>query len=268
MNRRSFLATSAAAGLALGTSALPTRAGDATGKQLLEMRTYHFKSPAKQQAFEEFLARAAIPALNRAGVRPVGVFKILPDDNPRLDADATSPRLHILLPHDSPESCILLTERLASDPTFVEAGREILECPKSDPAYERYESSLMLAFDGVPKVEVPTMASSRLLQLRIYESHSPDRALMKIHMFNEGGEIAIFRRCGMNPVFFGQSLVGSRLPNLTYMLSFEDKEAQDKGWGRFRDDPAWLALRQDETYKDAVSNITNFILRPAKGSQV
>jgi len=145
---------------------------------------------------------------------------------------------------------------------------ESLDAPKSDPAFLRYESSLMLAFDRVPQVEVPTRADSRLLQLRIYESHSTERAIKKIEMFGEGGELEIFRRCGMNPVFFGQSLIGSKLPNLTYMLSFASKEAMEKAWAAFGRDPAWLKLRKDETYKDTVSNVTNLILRPAASSQI
>ncbi len=126
----------------------------------------------------------------------------------------------------------------------------------------------MLAFDGVPQVEVPTTADSRLLQLRIYESHNTERAIKKIEMFNEGGELKIFRRCGMNPVFFGQSLIGAKLPNLTYMLSFENKEAMSKAWAAFGQDPAWLKLRRDERYKDTVSNVTNLILRPTTSSQI
>jgi hypothetical protein len=51
-------------------------------------------------------------------------------------------------------------------------------------------------------------------------------------MFNEGGEIAIFRRTGLAPVFFGEALVGSKIPNLTYMLGFDDMEALEKGWPR------------------------------------
>lgn len=140
--------------------------------------------------------------------------------------------------------------------------------PKDSPAYERFESSLLLAFDGCPQVEVPTLAESRVLQLRIYESHNDERALMKIAMFNTGGEIEIFRRVGMDPVFFGQALVGSKLPNLTYMLSFKDEQAMQEGWGKFGKDPGWLTLRNDETYKDTVSNITNLVLRPARGSQI
>ena len=246
-----------------------SRIGEAKpGKELLEQRLYHFKSMAKQEAFDDFLGRAAISALNRAGIRPVSVFKMLRHDNPKLGMESDSSVLYVLLPHKSPESFIMLVDRLAKDEAFLEAGAAILDAPKSDPAYLRYESSLMLAFDGVPQVEVPTRADSRMLQLRIYESHSTERAIKKIEMFNEGGELEIFRRCGMNPVFFGQSLIGSKLPNLTYMLSFENKEAMAKAWAAFGRDPAWLKLRKDERYKDTVSDITNLIFRPAASSQV
>jgi hypothetical protein len=269
MKRREFLATSAVAGLAFGTSAITSRAAEAKpGKELLEMRLYRFQSKAKQEAFDAFLGRAAIPALNRAGIRPVGVFKMLRDDNPKLGMEADSSDLYVLLPHRSPESFITLVDRLARDEAFLEAGAAVLDAPRSDPAYLRCESSLMLAFDGVPRVDVPTRAESRVLQLRIYESHSTERAVKKIEMFNTGGELEIFRRCDMTPVFFGQSLIGAKLPNLTYMLSFEDEDAMAKAWAAFGRDPGWLKLRKDERYKDTVSNVTNLIQRPAPSSQI
>ena len=89
-----------------------------------------------------------------------------------------------------------------------------------------------------------------------------------VEMFEKGGELAIFRRSGMNPVFMGQSLAGAKLPNLTYMLAFDDQAAYDKGWKAFRDDPEWKKLSKDDTYKDTVSTITNLILRPATRSQI
>ena len=147
MKRREFLATSAMAGLAFGASSITSRAAEAKpGKELLELRLYHFKSLAKQEAFDAFLGRA-VPALNRAGIRPVGVFKMLRDDNPKLGMEADSSDLYVLLPHRSPESFITLVDRLAGDQAFLEAGAAILDAPRSDPAYLRYESSLMLAFD-------------------------------------------------------------------------------------------------------------------------
>jgi hypothetical protein len=270
MERRNFLTAAGAAGLALASGAAASRAaaGATGGKQLLELRLYHFKTPAKQKAFDDFLKQAAVPALNRAAIKPVGVFKLLKDDNPKLNLKQDSTDLYILLPHNSFESFLTMIDRLAADWEFTDAAMPMFETPKSDPPYERFESSLMLAFDGCPKVEVPTQAESRLFQLRVYESHNDERALMKIAMFNEGGEIAIFRKVGMNPVFFGQTLVGSRLPNLTYMLGFANEAAMTKAWGAFRNDPGWKALSSDPTYRDTVSNITNLILRPAASSQI
>ena len=272
MHRRDFLAASGAAVVGAAGLAVPQSAGaqDAkpSGKQLIELRTYHFASPDKRDDFAEFLTRAMMPALERAGVGPVGAFELLAKDNPALKLAADSNDLYIVLSYDSFGEFVGLPDRMAADFNFLQAGLSVLTAPKSDPAFTRYESQLMLGFDQCPRVEAPMKAASRLLQLRIYESHSTERAKKKIAMFNEGGEIAIFRRLEMHPVFFGQSLTGSKLPNLTYMLAFEDQQAMDNAWNAFRGDPEWKMLSADEQYKDTVSNITNLVLRPIEGSGI
>ena len=267
MQRREFLAASAGvmtAAAAAGTFAAETP----SNKQLIELRTYRFPSTEKREAFERFMGEAGAAAFARAGVGPVGVFKLLAKDNPPLKLTADATDLYVLLPHKSAEAFVSLTQRLAADEAFQQAGKAVLAAPKSDPAFARCESTLMLGFDQCPQVQAPSKSESRLLQLRTYESHNEERARRKIHMFNEGGEIALFRRLGMHPVFFGESLVGSKLPNLTYMLAFDDEQAMTKAWDAFRGDPDWKKLSGDESYKDTVSNITNLILRPAAGSQV
>ena len=118
------------------------------------------------------------------------------------------------------------------------------------------------------RVETPVKGPSRVLQLRIYESASTERARLKERMFNEGGEIRIFRESGLAPVFFGQAITGTRLPNITYMVAFENDEALKAGWAKFGQHPDWAKLRVDPTYKDTVSAITNLVLRPAGGSQI
>jgi len=97
---------------------------------------------------------------------------------------------------------------------------------------------------------------------------SLSRRKKKVEMFNTGGEIAIFRHTGLDPVFFGQSLVGTRLPNLTYMLGFDDMDSKEKSWDRFRNDPGWKKLKAEPYYKDTVSKVTNILLRPALCSQI
>jgi hypothetical protein len=268
MKRRDFLAASgaaAAAGLAVQTSG--ARADAKAAKQFLELRLYRMRSAEKRDAFLKFLAEAAVPAWNRMGIEPVGVFTIAEKDKKNLQ-DLTDNDLYVLLPHNSAESMALANAKLATDKKFLAAGEAILTAPKKDPAYERMEVQLMLAFDGIPKVETPAKGKGRIFQLRIYESHSLLKGVSKVEMFNTGGELETFRETGMAPVFFGESLAGTLVPNLTYMLGFENEDAQKKAWAAFMKHPTWLRIKKLPKYRDTVSRISNILLKPAACSQI
>jgi hypothetical protein len=122
----------------------------------------------------------------------------------------------------------------------------------------------------MPHLETPVKSPGRVFQLRIYESPSIKTGQKKIEMFNDAGEIAIFRRVGLNPVFFGEALIGSKMPNLTYMLGFESNDDLKAAWKRFGGDPDWQRLRGMEEYadKNILSGITNLMLKPAPYSQI
>jgi hypothetical protein len=260
MKRRDFLTASAiAATVPMSQQSLGADEGSSE-KEYLELRHYEFSSAEKQRAFEAFLGKAFIPALNRQGIRPVGVFKA--------GDEKEGAGLWVLIPHNRLESVITCNTKMLSDPTFTQAGGDILNCPKSDPAYTRFESSLLLGFDACSKVEVPTKKETRIFQLRIYESHNAIKAKRKVEMFNAGGEIALFRLVGLNPVFFGESIIGSKMPNLTYMLGFDDADAHKKAWETFIKHPEWKKMSSDPYYEDTVSNITNLVLRPSASSQI
>ena len=260
MKRREFFAASCLAGAApLGMAAAAQGSDNPSGKEFYELRLYHLEAGPQQKRFEDFCGQAAIPALNRIGIGPVGVFQMLEGD---------CPDVYVLLRHKSPDSFITLVQRLAGDDAFVEAGAEFLDAPFDDPAYLRYESSLSIAFDGHPQLTVPSTKDSRVFQLRIYESHSTERAQKKIEMFNTGGEFDIFRRVGVRPVFFGEMLVGTNLPNLTYMVAFDDQPSVDATWQKFRTDPGWLELKEKPEYQETVSNVIATLLRPAACSQI
>src|SRR5207245_4478188 len=122
------------------------------------------------------------------------------------------------------------------------------------------------------KVEVPARTvekKSRVFELRTYESHSKKANRKKIEMFNTA-EIAIFRRTGLTPVFFGETLIGTKLPNLTYLLVFESMADHDKNWGAFASDPEWKKLSSTPgcTDPEIVTNISNVFLRPAASSYI
>ncbi len=260
MKRRDFFVASAlAAAIPMSRQALADDEPSGA-KQYLELRHYIFASAEKQKAFEDFLAKAAIPALNRQGIRPVGVFKAA-------DKEEIS-GLWVLIPHNSLESAITSNTKMLADSKFNLVGGDILNCPKSNPAYTRFESSLLLAFDKCSKVEVPSKKDTRLFQLRIYESHNAIKAKRKVEMFNTGGEIDLFRLNGLKPVFFGESIIGSKMPNLTYMVGFDDTDSQKKAWDTFIKHPKWKNMSSDPYYKDTVSNITNLVLRPSASSQI
>ena len=48
---------------------------------------------------------------------------------------------------------------------------------------------------------------------------------------------------GLRPVFFGETLFGRLMPNLTYMLAFKDMADRDKNWDTFRTSAQWAGNR-------------------------
>jgi hypothetical protein len=268
MKRRVFLKSSLAAsslvGLGAVAEAAAAEAADKPPHEFYELRLYHLRRGSKQKLFDDFYREAALPAMNRIGLGPIGVFNVVvgPD----------SPTVYVLVPHKSLESFATAPTRLRADTDYQKAGAAFINAPATDPAYVRVESSLMAAIEGVPKLEVPSAAAGnkpRVFELRTYESHSKQANKKKIEMFNTG-ELAIFRRTGLQPVFFGETLAGSKMPNLTYMLTFENMAARDKNWAAFVADPEWKKLSSTPGYTDPeiVSNISNLFLRPAPYSQI
>jgi len=260
MKRREFLSASFLAGAAsLSTIAAAINRSDETKPEYYELRRYHMLNRSKQEVLDDFLQNAAIPAMNRIGIEPVGVFSVMYGPN--------SPTIYVLLPHKSLESFATATSLLTADAKYQRAGASFLSAPLSDPAYVRMESSLMVAFERMPELKVPTK-KARIFELRRYENHSVKASKKKIEMFNVGGEIEIFLKTGLQPVFFGETLIGARLPNLTYMLVFDNMAERDKRWSAFSSSPEWKKLRSAPEYADNVVNVNVIFLRPAPYSQI
>ena len=209
----------------------------------------------------DFLSRHFLPAAQRLGIGPVGFFSAMIGEE--------SPFFLALASYPSADAFAAAMERMASDKEFQKGFEEYNSM--AELSYIRMENSLLRAFDYLPAIALPPAGNRppRLFELRTYESNNVKAAQRKIRMFNEG-EAAIFQRLGMAPVFFGETIVGRNLPNLTYMLSFENMAARDKLWSAFGSDPDWQKLRAQPGYADAeiVSNISNSILRPLAFSPI
>ncbi len=81
MKRREFLSSSLAAA---GAAGLPTflsaSAAEKAGqgpREYYELRLFHLRRGPKQKVLDDYFREAAIPAMNRAGTGPIGVFNVM-----------------------------------------------------------------------------------------------------------------------------------------------------------------------------------------------
>lgn len=232
-------------------------------KALFELRVYHLENEGQRDRIHAFLDGAMVPALNRMGSQPVGVFT--PTDT------AQGMDVFVLIPYETMTDYLKVQQALLKDKALLLAGANYLDAQPDDPAFQRIESTLMVAFDSMPYLAPTPLTQThpdRIFELRSYESYSEQKGLAKVRMFNEGGEVEIFQRLGFHPVFFAQALAGDELPNLVYMTSFPNSQVQDSLWNMFRTDEAWVSIKDLPQYANSVSKIHKYILRALPASQI
>ena len=260
MQRRDFLAgTLAASALALAPDSGAQTEKIVRPRQFYQLRRYSLQTGPQVAATEKYITEALIPAL-ASNSSPVGAF--------RVDIGPETPAFYVLIPILAPAMAGALELELSQNENYIKAAEPFWSAPASAPAFLRIESSLLVAFEGWPRI-TPPEKGKRIFQLRTYESPSYRDHLLKIQMFHSG-EFEIFKNAGFQPVFFADTLIGQRMPSLTYMLSFADLAELDAKWNVFRNDPAWKKLSADPrfAFEAIVSNITNLILSPLAASQI
>lgn len=254
MNRRNLIAAAAA---------LSVPAKGATVKNaIFELRYFRMRNGAQLQRTSDFIGKHYLPAAQRLNIGPLGFFNALVAEQ--------SPFLLSLASYPSLAAMETAMEKMAADREFQKGFDDYNSM--SELSYIRMESSLLRAFDSIPRIEVPPAAGKRaprIFELRTYESSNARASKTKIKMFDDA-EIKIFRRAGMLPVFFGETLIGRNMPNLTYMLAYDDWDSRDKVWKAFGADPEWQKLRSTPglTDPEIVSNISNALLRPLPFSPI
>lgn len=269
MKRRTFLTSSLAAS-AIAAAAPASRllaaqgAMEGKGREFYQLRRYHLNSGPQRKLCDDYFRDALIPALNRLNVSPVGVFD--------LTIGPETPSIFVLMPSMSAEALLTVENRLAQDSEYMKAGDAFLNAPAKEPPFDRMASSFLLAFEKWPKLIPPPGAANhapRIFELRIYEGATDQDHKRKVEMM-QGGESEIFTKAGVTQVFYSDTLIGDRLPNLTYMLAFDDLADRDKKWAAFRASSDWKSYSTQPRYafEAIVSNINNFILTPTAYSQI
>jgi hypothetical protein len=256
MTRRSLFNSAALAPFA----GAPAETG--TAQSLIEITTFRLRNGGdKQRSRAVDFLKEYLPAFRRAGGGPAGAFSS--------NLGEGTPYLVLIRSYPGFAAMEAAAAKLGKD-------QEMLKAMESWYAgglpYVRVENSLFRAFPSMPNVEPPPLEgrkANRLFELRTYESDNLATLARKVDMFGSG-EMAIFRRLSIVPVFFGTSMFAPNVPNLTYMVAHEDMAAREKNWGAFSRDPEWEKLRSKPEYSDPglVSNISAALLSPLPFSEI
>ncbi|RNI21872.1 NIPSNAP family protein [Rufibacter latericius] len=238
-------------------------------REFYQLKIYHLKDQSQEDRLDSFLKNAYLPALHRAGIGKVGVFKPVAGQGANAAAP-TEKLVYVFVPFTSSEQIFKVEEGLAKDKQLATTGKDYLEATHDKPVYQRLEVVLMQAFTGKPVFTAPTLKSptaERVYELRSYEAATEKLHENKIAMFNNG-EMEIFQRLGFNPVFYAQVKAGSKMPNLMYMTSFENRESREEKWKAFGADPAWKKMSADSQYANNFLHADIYLLHPTAYSEI
>lgn len=235
-------------------------------KDFYQIKVYHLKSNEQVAAVDRYLKDAYLPALHKAGINKVGVFKPVGNDTAQLK------KIYVLIPFRSIKQWQKLPEQLDMDGSYQSAGNDFIHAPADKKPFERIESILLEAFQMHPRYEMPGLKSfdRRVYELRSYESPTEHLHKIKVKMFNEGGEMDLFKRLGFNAVFYGKVLSGAKMPNLMYITTFENINDRDAHWKAFGSSPEWKTMSALPEYENkvSVSRIDIVLMHPTDYSDI
>ncbi|RIA09118.1 NIPSNAP protein [Flavobacteriaceae bacterium MAR_2010_72] len=226
--------------------------------QVYELRTYELEFFRPAEVLHNYFEKALIPALNRQGIKQIGVFEEYGEGLPK--------KMYLLIPYKNLLAFQASKDNLTKDNTYLEDASAYLNANEASIPYKRITTRLIRSTYGFPNLVKPNF-KAHLFELRIYESHNEDALRRKVNMFNDS-EFKIFEEVGLPMVFFGDNIAGDQMPCLTYLLAFEDMNAQMKAWSKFGPHPEWQRIIKLEKYANSMNDITRVFLKPLPYSQL
>jgi len=231
----------------------------AAGRDFYQIQVYQLKDKAQETRVDNYLKMAYLPALHRAGIKNVGIFKPIVSD------PTFGQQIIVWVPLTSLDQLEKLQNNLTKDAVYQTAGADVLNAPFDNVAFQRKESILLKAFPDAPSYFIPkhkTKPSEKIYELRSYEGPTENLFRQKVKMFNQGGEIKLFKSLDFNAVFYAEVLSGSTMPNLMYLTTFADMAAHDAHWAAFGSSPEWKNLSALSEYQHTVSKSVKLLLYP------
>ncbi len=227
------------------------------------IKVYHCKSTDQVNMVNDYLEKAYLPALHQHGFEKIGVFTRYDNDT------ATDKRVYVFIPNTVVQKLLLLDDELLKDGNLQKNGTTYLQAAYNTPPYQRIETIVLRAFKDHPTFALPQLTgplTERIYELRSYEGSNETFYHQKVKMFNEGGEINIFKSLNFNAVFYAEVLSGCHMPDLMYMTTFNNIADRDAHWKVFGDNPAWKTLSTLPEYQHTVSTANIYLLHPTSFS--
>ena len=222
----------------------------ASPREFYLIQIYHCSTNKQIQGIDAYLQNTYLPYLHKTGIKKVGVFAPITNDT------AVDKKLYVWIPLHSLKVLDELDQDLEQlDPM---GKNEIVDLESADSSltYNRVERIVTKSFKYQTQFEKNsslTKSPDRIYEYRSYESPTENAHLRKVHMFNEGGEITLFKRLNFNAIFYSKAIVGDRMPNLIYMTSFNNMADRDEHWKAFGASPEWQSISNMPKYMKSVN---------------
>ena len=97
-----------------------------------QIKIYHFSSTEQENVIDTYLEKAYLPAMHRAGIEHIGVFK------PVASTEGKKPNeklIYVLIPFSSQKEFSKIDSKLAKDQQFQSAGAKYLNAPYTNPPF-------------------------------------------------------------------------------------------------------------------------------------
>ena len=157
MQRRQFLAASLATSALAFARDAQAQSASSSAREYYQLRQYKMENGPQTKLTGSYFADALIPALTKMGFGPVGAFSV--------SIGPETPTYYLLIPGSSVEALVTADLHLAEDADFQKAAEAFWNAPASAPSFHRVESSLMIAFEGWPKLTLPPAPAAKVKRI-------------------------------------------------------------------------------------------------------
>lgn len=221
-----------------------------TEREFYLIQIYHCNSISQINGVDAYLKNTYLPYLHKMGIEKIGVFAPIDNDT------ASDKRIYVWLPMPNLNTLDLLDQDVEKLNPMTKNALVDLENQDGSLPYTRVERIITKSFIDQPKYEKTSSlikSTGRIYEYRSYESPTENMHLRKVHMFNQGGEVVLFKRLNFNAIFYSKAIAGARMPNLIYMTSFNNMEDRNEHWKAFGASPEWQSISNMPKYMNSVN---------------